>query len=70
MSRKVDFFGWHIDVIFFFAESDLVPGFGTFVACLVLPLEIGILTGIGLNVLFILYHAARPKISIEKLMVC
>lgn len=52
-----------------FVESDLIPGLGTFIACLALPLEIGILTGIGINVVFILYHAARPKISIETLRV-
>ncbi|XP_069685121.1 sodium-independent sulfate anion transporter-like [Periplaneta americana] len=46
-------------------KSDLIPGIGTFVACLALPLEIGILVGIGINILFILYHAARPKIAIE-----
>jgi len=46
-------------------KSDLIPGFGTFIACLVLPLQYGILVGIGLNILFILYHAARPKISME-----
>ncbi|XP_011305214.1 sodium-independent sulfate anion transporter [Fopius arisanus] len=51
-------------------KTDLVPGIATFVACLVLQLEIGILVGIGLNVLFILYHAARPKISLEKLRSC
>lgn len=50
-------------------ESDLIPGLGTFIACLLLPLEIGILTGIGINLLFILYHAARPKITIEILKV-
>lgn len=49
----------------FFSESDLIPGLATFVACLILPLEIGILIGIGLNLVSILYHAARPKISIE-----
>ncbi|XP_066582093.1 sodium-independent sulfate anion transporter [Prorops nasuta] len=48
-------------------KSDLLPGLGTFVACLVLQLEIGILVGVGINVLFILYHAARPKITVEKL---
>lgn len=48
-------------------ESDLVPGVGTFVACLVLPLEWGILIGVGLNVIFILYHAARPKLTTELL---
>jgi len=31
-----------------------------------LPLELGILVGIGINVIFILYHAARPKIVIEQ----
>ncbi|XP_011878239.1 PREDICTED: sodium-independent sulfate anion transporter isoform X2 [Vollenhovia emeryi] len=48
-------------------KSDLIPGLGTFIACLVLQLEIGILCGVGINILFILYHAARPKISVEKL---
>lgn len=32
-----------------------------------LPLEIGILSGIGLNMIFILYHAARPNITVETL---
>ncbi|XP_033334588.2 epidermal stripes and patches isoform X1 [Megalopta genalis] len=48
-------------------KSDLIPGVATFVACLLLQLEIGILCGIGINIMFILYHAARPKISVEKL---
>ncbi|XP_018571663.1 sodium-independent sulfate anion transporter isoform X1 [Anoplophora glabripennis] len=48
-------------------KSDLILGFATFIACLVLALEIGILIGVGINLLFILYHAARPKISVEKL---
>ncbi|XP_050432664.1 sodium-independent sulfate anion transporter-like isoform X2 [Adelges cooleyi] len=46
-------------------KSDLIPGLATFFACLVLPLEIGVLIGIGLNLVSILYHAARPKILIE-----
>ncbi|CAH1389847.1 unnamed protein product [Nezara viridula] len=46
-------------------KSDLIPGIVTFIACLVLRLEIGILIGIGLNLVSILYHAARPKISME-----
>ncbi|XP_057666058.1 sodium-independent sulfate anion transporter [Diorhabda carinulata] len=48
-------------------KSDLILGFATFIACLALALEIGILVGIGINILFILYHAARPKITVEKL---
>nr|CAD7572316.1 unnamed protein product [Timema californicum] len=47
-------------------KSDLIPGIGTFVGCLVFPLELGILIGIGINIMFILYHVARPKIAIEK----
>lgn len=43
----------------------MIPGVGTFIACLVLPLEIGIVVGICINLLFILYHAARPKITVE-----
>lgn len=38
----------------------------TFIACLLLPLEYGIIIGVGLNLLFILYHAARPKILVER----
>ncbi|XP_063703592.1 sodium-independent sulfate anion transporter-like [Culicoides brevitarsis] len=47
-------------------RSDLIPGISCFLACLILPLEIGILLGIGVNVIFVLYHAARPKIHMEK----
>ena len=58
-----------IQLLIYISESDLIPGIGTFIACLALPLEIGILFGIGLNMVFILYHAARPKISVETLTV-
>lgn len=50
-------------------KTDLIPGIAAFIACLVLPLEMGILVGIGINVVFILYHASRPKIHMEKLIV-
>lgn len=49
--------------------ADLIPFFVAFIACLVLPLEVGILLAIGLNLLFILYHSARPKVSLEELEV-
>lgn len=55
--------------LYYFSESDLIPGLATFVACLVMQLEVGIAIGVGTNVTFILYHAARPKISVEKLKV-
>jgi len=47
-------------------RTDLLPGLACFIACLVIRLEIGILVGIGINVAFILYHSARPKIHMEK----
>lgn len=50
-------------------ELDLIPGVGTFVLCLTLPLELGILSGVVVNIIFILYHAARPKFSVEMLKV-
>lgn len=60
----------YIYIHIFFLESDLIPGLATFFACLVLPLEIGVLIGIGLNLVSILYHAARPKLLIEVHKVC
>lgn len=57
------------DKFYFFLGTDLVPGIACFFACLILPLEMGILVGIGVNVVFILYHAARPKIHMEKRVV-
>lgn len=67
---KLRFKNLSVVVIFFIVtESDLILGVATFIACLVLPLELGILIGVGINLLFILYHAARPKISVERLKV-
>ncbi|XP_047504706.1 sodium-independent sulfate anion transporter-like isoform X2 [Pieris napi] len=48
-------------------KLDLIPGLTTFVLCLALPIEMGILTGVVVNIVFILYHAARPKFSVEML---
>ncbi|CAG9773670.1 unnamed protein product [Ceutorhynchus assimilis] len=48
-------------------KSDFFLAIATFVSCLILPLEQGIVVGIGINLIYILYHAARPKISVEKL---
>ncbi|XP_065339214.1 sodium-independent sulfate anion transporter [Cloeon dipterum] len=48
-------------------KIDLIPFLGTFIFCLAIKLEIGIIVGVGINILFILYQAARPKISIDRL---
>ena len=49
----------------FFAEIDLIPAFATFLTCLFWALEYGIMVGVGIQVLVILYHAARPKVHVE-----
>ena len=46
-------------------ELDLIPAFATFFCCLFWALEFGILVGVGVQVFFILYNAARPSIVIE-----
>jgi sodium-independent sulfate anion transporter 11 len=47
----------------------VIPALATFVACLAVSLETGILIGLLIDFMFILYHAARPKISLKKLTV-
>jgi sodium-independent sulfate anion transporter 11 len=47
-------------------KLDLVPFLTTFLCCLFISLEYGILIGIGVNLLFVLYASARPKLSITK----
>ena len=47
------------------SESDLIPAFATFFGCLFLGLEYGILIGVGIQVLIILYQSARPSINVE-----
>jgi len=57
------------------SEVDLIPMAVTFVAGLALGLDYGMLIGIGVNLMFILYNAARPKVrvcslTVSKLLVC
>lgn len=44
---------------------DIVPFMITFVACIFLGLEYGILVGIGINLIFVMYASVRPHVSIE-----
>jgi sodium-independent sulfate anion transporter 11 len=46
--------------------KDLIPTFVTFITCLVIAVEYGILIGVGINLLFLLYPSARPTVHIEK----
>lgn len=52
-----------------FTESDLIPACTTFVCCLFLRLEIGIVVGVGINLIFLLYATARPSVKVEKISV-
>ena len=49
----------------FFSEIDLIPAFATFFSCLFWALEWGILVGVGIQVLVILHHVARPVVNVD-----
>ncbi|XP_045448781.1 sodium-independent sulfate anion transporter [Melitaea cinxia] len=44
---------------------DLLPTFVTFILCLVIGVELGIVAGVLLNVLLLLYPSARPNMEAE-----
>ncbi|KAF2899319.1 hypothetical protein ILUMI_06855 [Ignelater luminosus] len=47
-------------------KSDLIPACATFLSCLFFRLELGIVIGIGINVISLLYASARPSVNVEK----
>ncbi|XP_035721169.1 sodium-independent sulfate anion transporter-like [Vespa mandarinia] len=47
-------------------KIDLVPAIVTFLCCLFVRLELGIVIGIGVNLLFLLYASARPSLRVQK----
>ncbi|KAL4122633.1 hypothetical protein QTP88_014923 [Uroleucon formosanum] len=47
-------------------RRDLIPFTITFVSCLIFDVELGLLFGICVDLLCVLYRSARPSISIEK----
>ncbi|KYN02976.1 Sodium-independent sulfate anion transporter [Cyphomyrmex costatus] len=49
-----------------FSEIDLIPAITTFLCCLFIRLELGIVIGIGINLLFLLYASARPTLRVHK----
>lgn len=51
---------------FFSIEIDFLMFVGTFLCCLFISLEYGIIIGIGVNLIFILYANTRPKLHIER----
>lgn len=48
------------------SKKDLIPMFVTFSFCLVIGVEYGILLGVGINLMFLLYPSARPTVYIDK----
>ncbi|XP_050345904.1 sodium-independent sulfate anion transporter-like [Nymphalis io] len=46
-------------------RADLVPAFATFVLCLIVGVELGIVAGVLLNVILLLYPSARPTMEAE-----
>jgi F0F1-type ATP synthase membrane subunit c/vacuolar-type H+-ATPase subunit K len=48
---------------------DLIPMAVTFLACLGGGLDCGMLIGTGVNLMFILYNSARPKVRVRNLIV-
>lgn len=53
-----------------FSEKDLIPTIATFLLCLILGVEYGILVGVGVNIVLLLYPSARPYLHIERAKVC
>lgn len=51
----------YYNFVLFFLEIDLIPFFVTIIGCLFLGLEYGILCGVGINLLSILYTTSRPN---------
>lgn len=59
----------HILIFNIVLEMDLIPMAVTFIACLGIGLDYGMLMGIGINLIFILYSSARPKVRVRSLTV-
>jgi len=48
------------------SKKDLVPMFVTFLFCLIIGVEYGILSGVAINLVFLLYPSARPSVYVDK----
>ncbi|XP_043502993.1 sodium-independent sulfate anion transporter [Polistes fuscatus] len=48
------------------SKKDLIPMFVTFLFCLIIGVEYGILLGVGTNLIFLLYPSARPTVHVDK----
>ncbi|RZF31960.1 hypothetical protein LSTR_LSTR012430 [Laodelphax striatellus] len=48
------------------SRKDLIPTIATFLLCLSVGVEIGILIGVGVNIVLLIYPSARPSLNVEK----
>ncbi|KAK9496656.1 hypothetical protein O3M35_013090 [Rhynocoris fuscipes] len=48
------------------SRRDMIPMFATFITCLCIGVEIGIVVGVCLNIALLLFYSAKPKIIVEK----
>lgn len=48
------------------SKKDLVSAFATFIFCLIIGVEFGILIGVAINIVFLLYPSARPSVHVDK----
>ncbi|XP_041978549.1 sodium-independent sulfate anion transporter isoform X2 [Aricia agestis] len=46
-------------------RADLLPAFATFALCLIVGVELGIVAGVFVNVVLLLYPSARPQLEAE-----
>jgi MFS superfamily sulfate permease-like transporter len=56
----------NVSLLPLFSELDLFSALVTFLACLLWNLAYGILVGVAVQLVFILYSIARPKVDIEE----
>lgn len=53
-------------ISFYCTGRDLIAFVTAFIACLIFDVELGLLIGIGVDLLLVLYRNARPSITIDK----
>lgn len=47
--------------------ADIIPFGATFIGCLALGLDYGIVIGVAVNLLFVVYATARPEIDVQQM---
>ncbi|CAH0397843.1 unnamed protein product [Chilo suppressalis] len=47
------------------SRLDLIPLFGTFICCLALGIEVGLICGVLVDVLLLLYYHSRPPLDVQ-----